>query len=426
MRTRPFFTAFVASASVLVCAALQPACGGTPNPNGGFSSSGGSSGSGSSGGGSSGASGSSSGGNGSGSSSGIVFNLDAGASSGGEDASCAGVTATATATEQPVYMLFILDGSGSMGQNNKWTAATGAIDAIFTDMQTKADPGVGAGLIVFSDKNDSTGGNGPYPTTADVPVAFVDSTQAGKLIGRTASPDKQNGGTPTGTALTGGYGELGSFTPVTPLPPGGKKVLVLITDGVPTDNCSTNGDGSDNYPANACVVQAAGQLTLASPQGPIETFVIGVGTIPGDFQNYDPYFLGALAQAGGSAPAGCNPKENTAGATDLCYFNVDPTGSSTATQTAFENAINAIRGKVVSLSCTFKLNPSDAGTIDPSKVNVIVNGAPVPPGLPNGWTYDNPSDPTSVTLNGTSCAEVTSTTTATVSIELGCATISAK
>jgi hypothetical protein len=47
----------------------------------------------------------------------------------------------------------------------------------------------------------------------------------------------------------------------------------------------------------------------------------------------------------------------------------------------------------------------------------------VPPDPTNGWTYDNPSDPTSITLHGTSCAEVTGTTSATVSIELGCATI---
>jgi len=47
----------------------------------------------------------------------------------------------------------------------------------------------------------------------------------------------------------------------------------------------------------------------------------------------------------------------------------------------------------------------------------------VPEGLPNGWTYDNPTNPTSVTLNGTSCAEVTATATATVAIQLGCATI---
>ena len=329
--------------------------------------------------------------------------------------------ATASATRQPVYMLFVLDGSGSMDSSNKWTAATGAVDAIFADMQAKADNGVGAGLIVFSDKNDKTNASGPYPSSKDVPIAFVDAAQAAKLTARIAPPDAPSNDTPTGTALTGGFKELSTFTPALPLQPGGKKVLVLITDGVPTDACSTAGDGSDNYTQNACVVQAAGQLTAAAPAGPIETFVIGVGSVPGDFGNYDPYFLGALAVAGGSSPAGCNPKENTAGATDFCYFNVDPTGSSTATQTAFEAAINNIRGQVS--SCTFALGATDAGAIDPSKVNVTVNGQTIPQDPVNGWTYDDPNNPKSVTLHGTSCDQMKGSTNAQVSIVLGCVTV---
>jgi hypothetical protein len=403
----------------LLAMSLVPACGSKSNdsgfPNPGSSSGGTSSGT------SSGASSSGTSSGGTGSSSGVHFQQPDGGGLANEDGgACATATAQATATSQPVYLLFILDGSGSMGDSNKWTAATAAIDGVFSDMKTKADPGIGAGLIVFSDQNDPTGASGPYPSSADVSIAFVDSTQYTKLTGRTAN-DQPFNDTPTGTALTGAYGEETSYTPVAPLQAGGKKVVVLITDGVPTDNCAPSGNGTDNYTQNTCVMQAASELTAAS--GAIETFVIGVGTLPGDFQNYDSYFLGYLAQAGGSAPAGCNPKENTNGATDLCYFNVDPSGSSTATQTAFETAINAIRGQVVSLSCTFKLDLGDAGTIDPTKVNVTVNGVTVPEDPTNGWTYDNPNDPTSVTLHGTSCTEVTSTKTATVSIVLGCATI---
>jgi hypothetical protein len=403
---------------------MAPACGGSPNPSQ-FNQPGATGPTGSKE--DSGATGST----GSTGATGPIFSLDGGGGT-GEDAGCATATATATATEQPVYMLFILDGSGSMSENNKWTSVTAALTSIFNDMATKDDPGLAAGLIVFSDANDTTS-DGPYPGTNDVPIAQVNATQAAALEARYGGGDQPAGDTPTGEALgvpgstggttTGGYHELSTFTPTGALPAGGKKVLVLITDGVPNDSAC----GNTNYTTNACITYPATELAApASSGGPIETFVIGTGIFPStDLGNFDPNFLGYLAQAGGSGPTGCTPNDNTS-LTNLCYFEVDPSGSSTATQTAFEAAINAIRGKVVSLSCTFKLDLTDGGTIDPSKVNVTVNGVTVPEGATNGWTYDNPNDPTSVTLHGTACAEVTATATATVSIVLGCATVQAQ
>jgi hypothetical protein len=339
----------------------------------------------------------------------------------GASASCA--KGEATASREAAYLLFILDGSGSMSSSNKWTAATGAIDAIFGDMKTKADPGIGAGLIVFSDTQDPNLGCGfgacTYPSSRDVGIGFVDQGQLTKLTGRTASPVQPNYKTPTGTALTGGYASLSAYQPTAPLLPGGKKVVVLITDGVPTDTCKTvKQDGTDDYTQNECVKMAATRLAAAAPGGPLQTFVIGVGGLPGDFKNFDAYFLGALAKAGGSAPASCNPKENSPGASDYCYFAVDPSGSSTATQQAFEKAINDIRGQVS--SCTLAIGATDAGVIDPTKVNVKLNGTTVLKDPVDGWSYDDPAHPTSVTLHGASCATLKNDPNAKVSIELGC------
>lgn len=394
-------------------------CGSTQSDSGFGQSSGSSGGSGSGGGdasasSSSGGSGSSSGLGGSSGSFGDGSIAEAGGSLG--DAGCA--TATAKATKTPVYMLFILDGSGSMTENNKWTAATGALEAIFSDMQMKADTGIGVGLIVFSDTNDPTGGSGPYPDSADVPINFVGAAQDSALNNRLSG--QPQGGTPTGTALQGGYSTLENYVAMTPLPPGGQKVLVLITDGVPTDNCAQNGG---SYTSNPCVMEAATELMKAKPQGPILTYVIGTGVFPStDLSNFDPNFLGNLALAGGTGPKNCNPNENTT-STDLCYFEVDPTqGNATQTETAFENAINAIRGQV--LSCTFPLNVNtDAGTLDPSKVNVTVDGMTVSQDPNNGWTYDNPSDPTEIIFHGTACNNLKMDPMATVNIILGCATI---
>ena len=334
------------------------------------------------------------------------------------DAGCA--TATAKATKTPVYMLFVLDGSGSMKQNNKWPAATQALKAIFADMQKQADTGIGVGLIVFSDTKDPTHASGPYPDSADVSINFVGAAQVSALDGRLSGGPSRD--TPTGTALKGGYSELASYVPLTPIPPGGQKVLVLITDGVPTDNCAQNGG---SYTSNACVMEAASELTASPPTGPVLTFVIGTGVFPStDLGNFDPSFLGNLAQAGGTGPKGCNQNENSV-TTDLCYFEVDPTaGSATQTEQAFEAAINAIRGQV--LSCTFPLNITDAGTVDPTKVNVTVDGTTVPQSATNGWSYNDPNNPTAIVFNGAACTNLKNDPSASVQIVLGCATITAQ
>jgi len=287
-------------------------------------------------------------------------------------------------------------------------------------MQMKADTGIGVGLIVFSDTMDPTGGGGPYPTNVDVPINFVGSAQDNALNNRLSG--SYQGGTPTGTAMQGGYTELENYVAMTPLPPGGQKVLVLLTDGVPSpgDACYQNGG---SYTSNACVTMATTELKKAMPQGPILTYVIGTGVFPStDLTNFDPNFLGNVALAGGTGPMNCNPNENTT-STDLCYFEVDPTaGNATQTEQAFETAINAIRGQV--LSCTFPLNlDKDAGTLDPSKVNVTVDGMTVSQDPNNGWTYDNPSNPTEIIFHGTSCNNLKMNSMATVNIILGCATI---
>jgi len=337
-----------------------------------------------------------------------------------DGAGCA--TATAEAKRASVSILFVLDGSYSMRQDGKWPAATQALEAIFGDMEKQADPGVGVGLIVFSDTYDRSFDDGPYPETGiDIPIDFAGAAQVSALNARLSGLPEGN--TPTGKALQGGYGELESYVATTPLAPGGRKVLVLITDGVPTDRCVENGY---SYAANPCVIEAGQELGKAAPTGPILTFVVGTGVLPSyDLTNFDPSFLGNLAQSGGTGPQGCNPNENSS-TSDLCYFEVDPTyGSQTQTEQAFEAAINTIRGQV--LSCTFPLSVNtEAGTVDPTKVNVTVDGTTVPQNPTDGWSYDDPGDPTTILFNGAACASIKSEPTASVQIVLGCATITAQ
>jgi hypothetical protein len=340
------------------------------------------------------------------------------------DAGCA--TGSAVAKREPVYLLFVLDGSGSMNSDNKWTAVVPALQSIFGQMASAADTGVAAGLVVFSDTTDPTGGSGPYPSSADIPIAFVDAAHQSALDMRLAGMPQN--GTPTHAALTGGYTELESYTAAAPLQAGGKKVLVLITDGVPSDDCMSIPLLS-SYTSNACIVLAGNELTKAAPKGPIQTFVIGVGDFAsGSFfglGGIDPSFLGNLAKAGGTGTSSCNPNE-TSSTSDLCYFEIDPSMSPTASQLQqqFETALNAIRGQVV--SCTFPLQSSNLNQVDPTHVNVQVNGTTILQDPKNGWTYDNAAMPTAILLHGAACTSAEGNLTAKVSIVLGCETQIAK
>jgi hypothetical protein len=343
-----------------------------------------------------------------------VFGNDSGGGPGAIGPSCAG--AVAQAKRQPAYLLFVLDGSDSMAQDNKWTAATAALTSVFDQMKTAADPGVAAGLIVFP------AAGGPFPAAGDVPLGFVDAAQAGALDARLMTALAL--GTPTNDAMTGGYGELEAFQAKAPLQAGGKKVLILITDGVPTDACASL-LGLGNYASNACVTLAKTKLGEGAP-GPVETFVVGVGAFPStSAAGFDPAFLGNVASAGGTGPKGCNPNE-TSSTTDLCYFEIDPTTTTSAgaLQAKFEAALDAIRGQVV--SCTFPLQSTGLGKIDPMLVNVELNGKPILMDPKNGWSYDNPATPTAIVLNGSACTTVTTDLTVKVDIVVGCYTQAAK
>ena len=333
-------------------------------------------------------------------------------------AACA--TAKAQATKIPVYMLMILDGSGSMDNDNKWAAVVPALDAIFDDLKSKADPAFGVGFLIFADKNDATitdRSAGPYNTT-DVPIAFVDATQHNKLRARLdlTSP---NLGTPTFEVLSGQYPVLEAFVPAAPLLPEGRKVLVLMTDGVPDPDMPA---GQNEGPLSLKL--ASDEFAKVAPAGPVTTFAIGIGALTGQ-ADYNPQFMGALAVAGGAPNQPCDPNEATDPA-KMCHFQITPGGKSVAQlKQEFIDTVNKIRTKV--LSCEFKLDKS-GGTLDPNKVNVVYTSGQgqasvVPENGNDGWTYDNDQNPTKVILHGASCDTVKSDPGGKIDIVLGCKTI---
>jgi hypothetical protein len=329
----------------------------------------------------------------------------------------------AIATDQvqrsPIAMLVVLDASGSMLDDFKWAAVVPALEGFIDDIAQRHDPSFGVGLTIFSDTNDPTQGAGPYPKM-DVPVAYVDPKQASALHGRLDGAVPQ-GPTPTLPVLVGQYAALEAFTSTPPLLANGKKVLVLITDGVPYPNADEQ---------KAAVLQlATNELAKAGPAGPITTFAVGVGyTFPYAPSVYDQVFMGNLAFAGGAPNEPCDPDELTVD-WNMCHFQVTPSGQSNAgiLEAQFHAAIDKIRSKVT--SCSVGLIEDPTRPVDPRKVNVTFTDSVT--GVvsiltqdgENGWTYDDPGAPTAVTLHGSSCKMLEDDPDGMLQIVLGCATL---
>ena len=358
----------------LVSTPLSPPRAAAPGAGGPFTLGGGPGGSGSgSGGGSSGSESSSGSG---GSSSGSFLSSDASAPSSGlsPDSGCAATLPPPRATRAPVYMLFVVDGSGSMGQQNKWTAVTSALGSIFSSMEN--DPSIGVGLIVFADSMDQTlnTGPGPYPGARDRRPDRLRDHGAGR-----GAPSAHLGHADVEhadvlTPCRWGYGELGSFTPAAPLDPGGSKVLVLITDGVPTDHYCSTAHAGTNYPTNPCVTMAAQEHAreTARPHVRRRRRPVPVVERPG----LRPGVAPAISPlAGGGAQPEMQPERDPDRHRPLLLRGRPHPGSASAAalQTSFTNALEAIQGEV--LDVHLPLQSTSLGALNPGLVNVTVNGA---------------------------------------------------
>ncbi|MBX3221092.1 MAG: VWA domain-containing protein [Labilithrix sp.] len=350
---------------------------------------------------------------------------------GGDAGECA--TASAEAERIPVYMLLVVDGSGSMdGVNSsgngyvagerendphpdasnrltgrKWLALRGALAAFVDDLATKPDPNLAVGMYLFS----STATKPANQT--DVAISFVDTAHATALKNRVMPPIFANGGTPLAASMNGQLPILKAYTPAAPVKPGGKYVLVVMTDGIPTDG------------KQACLTAATTALA-GTPS--VLTFAVGIGDENASATNvYDEVFVGDLAEAGGTAAPGCNTNWSDLDKTGFpCHFQITP-GTKTAQQIQadFLAAINKIRDTVSSCELALAFN---SGDVDPAKVNVVYTSgsgqsSQVTQNATNGWTYDDPKAPKKVILHGSSCDTLKADPNGKVKIILGCKTV---
>jgi len=374
-------------------------------------------------------------------------------------------TSNAQASRLPIYMQIVLDGSGSMDgigddgfipgsrevdplnserytgnetgalssynglTGKKWLAARGALSTFWHELATQNSTTFGVGFYLFSSTDTRPSDQ------VDVALKAVNPAQENALTtrvlpqtnssGNNAPPRAQRvyplGGTPLRTSIRDQGDILFQFTPSGPLEVGGKKVLVVITDGVPTDSDGTR---------EQCIAEAT-KLSQES----ITTFVIGVGNPTDPSSAYDEVFLGSLAVAGGADNTKCNPNWADDDPNSVpCHFQITPGSKSAADMAAeFTAAINKIRDIIIPCDFPLERPMDDAGQVDPDKVNVVFTPGGGGPEMQilkdsvDGWSYDafDPDAgqmPTRVTLNGKACKSIKNDAGGRIRVVLGCKT----
>jgi len=377
------------------------------------------------------------------------------------DAGCG--TAFANATRDPVVMSVVVDGSGSMDgiikvgddlvydnaqretdpsapaggrddffrqddpkdgalttlSGKKWLAVRGALNAFYDGIVTSGDTTYTIGGYFFGIGS----GKGP-----DMPsilgMAPLDASQAAALKAQVNPPNyPYNHYTPLVAAIESQVDALQKFSSPNP---DAKRILVLLTDGVPTVPGPTT---TAALQLTSIKELMDARLPVAAGTPPVNTFVIGVGNPTDATTVYDEEYLGKLAIAGGLPAPGCdaNWNQSSPAGSVPCHFQVTP-GARTSAQISADlvGAFDSIRTRVA--SCELTIEKKLGVNIDPSQVNVLYK-----PGMgaerlvskepTNGWSFDNETAPTKVILNGQACADLKSDPKSSVRIAIGCATV---
>ncbi len=346
-----------------------------------------------------------------------------GLASGGNTGVGGGCAQSSVVAEKlPLDMYIMLDQSGSMDTDSKWSTVTSAIT---TFVNQPAATGIGVGIQYFPADSgnqcpafcylDSDCGvcgpcvgaipSIPFPgicigddscdvtdySTPEVPIDVLPGVAA--AIMSSMASHSPGGGTPTSAALQGALDYTSGWAASHP---DHVVIIVLASDGDPT-SCDT-----DPAAINAIAAAGAG----ANPQ--ILTFVIGVGD--------ELIALNDIAAAGGTGQA----------------FLVD-TNQDVAQQ--FLDALNVIQG--TALGCIYDIPDPGDETPDYGKVNVeytpggsndgqvipkVSGPGDCPPGG-DGWYYDDEGAPAAIILCDDTCSKVAADPSGQVDIVLGCATV---
>jgi len=307
--------------------------------------------------------------------------------SGGNDNECADLTLTPQAI--PVSMFITVDKSGSMDSNNKWNNAKSAFIDFFTSPD--ADD-LNVALRFWPDGGCDTSCNVGPCSQPQVPLgALSDPAHEQALID--AFNSKSPGGlTPMEAALAGA--EQFALDWQAQAEAGGRIVVILLTDGIPTA-CNENIGVISSYAADAY------------QQAEILTFAVGL-------QGSNESQMNTIAQAGNTGQG---------------YF----IGNGNTQQDLLQALIDIQK---VAVSCSFAMpeSPDPNTPIDPQQVNVDLEAGGMASTVPQvagasdcgpegGWFYDDPDDPAIIELCPSTCDEANADPDNAISVTIGCATI---
>jgi hypothetical protein len=303
----------------------------------------------------------------------------------------------------PVDMFIMMDHSSSMLTEvpntnpviTRWDAFTTAMQQ-FIDEASKED--LRAGINFFGASR--FGGDDDVDCNVDNYANFkVEAAQVadnGADLLQSINDNQPSGYTPTLPALQGAVRHAKDWV-ASGKNEGRAVVVVLVTDGFPTQCQPAHGDQMISIPEIAAVAQDGWDTAK------IRTYVLGLA---GDFN------LNAIARAGGTDTA-------------TLIDEGEPTSS-------LVDALLSITDKKV--SCNYDLpKPDDDTVVDKDKIQVLftpnvgekieiprIDSSSLCDKAANGgWFYDNPSDPKSIALCPCSCSRVSKA--GRLNVTVGCA-----
>ncbi|MBM4357944.1 MAG: VWA domain-containing protein [Deltaproteobacteria bacterium] len=315
------------------------------------------------------------------------------------DSACAKSTDEAKNVPLDIYIMF--DRSGSMA-GPKWSKSTAALQGFF---MSPKNAGIGVALRFFPDSGTSSPGcdgtkcNASACAKPQVPLGYLTELSAPTDTHEQALFDAfvgldPAGGTPLSIALEGAVSWAKDTLSANP---GHKAVIVLVTDGEPTD-CNTKG---------SFLVETA---KSAFKTAGVVTFALGL-------EGASKSLLDQIAAAGGTE-----------------------SGIIIGTDNAEEELLAALDGiRDKQIACDYAIPASNSGDpVDLTQVNVIyfpgsgsskqtfgqVSDATAC-GDKVAWHYDDPSNPQKIKFCPAACKLVQPDTKAAVQIVLGCNTIPA-
>jgi Mg-chelatase subunit ChlD len=327
-------------------------------------------------------------------------NASGGTSGDGPIEECA--VANQQAELKPVYLVFLLDESGSMGDGTngqraqKWDPVTQALNAFFADA---GSAGIMASLSIFPLNKNKTQSKADediapdcaasaYVTPVVAPTALPNTTAFADAIMALDPPNEY--GTPTLPALAG---TIDYAKTVLAEDPTRKVAIVMVTDGDP-NRCA--GNNIENTAAAAAAI--ADQ---------IPTYVIGVGKSLTS--------LNDIAIGGGTKNA-------------FIVSSDDPEQTPDKTRQDLLDAVNLIRGQAI--SCEVDIPAPPVGKkLDPDKVDVQFSGDGKPAtSLKYGaectgdtaWRYDNAATPTKIELCADMCTAIKADAKGKLDVVFGC------